>query len=322
MLSACNGNRTDSKIKKINLQVEIRRFDRELFSSDTDTIARSIDRLYKKYQDFFEIFSYHIVSLGLPSERTFPGYLEIFINDPLNRDVYNETQKAFPDLKKEEKVLEDAFKNYIYHFGENEIPEVVAFISRFNNSCFTVSNYVGIGLDMYLGSTSEYYTRLDLPQYLKVNMYRKKIPSDIIYTWASEIFQFNDSVNNALSRIVHQGKLVYFTKALLPDQPEELILGYTRDQMRWLSKNEDMMWLSLVENKLLFSDNQMDIRKLTGPAPFTYFFTNESPGRAGIWIGFQIVKQFTKRNPSMSLKQIMDETDYQKILQVSGYNPR
>jgi len=82
------------------------------------------------------------------------------------------------------------------------------------------------------------------------------------------------------------------------------------------------MWISLIENKLLFSDNQMDIRKLTGPAPFTYFFSNESPGRAGIWIGWQIVKQFAKRNPSMSLKQIMEETDYQKILHVSGYNPR
>lgn len=322
ILSGCEAKQTENKIRKINLEFQINRFDRELFSIDPDTIAEGITTLYNKYKDFFEIFSYHIVSLGFPSEKTFPEYLEMFLNDPLNKEVYNETQKTFPDLKKEEKILEDAFKRYIYYFTENEVPEVVAFVSRFNNSCFTVSNYVGTGLDMYLGSSSEYYSRLDIPKYMKVNMEREKITSDIIYTWASGIFPYNDSINNVLSQMIHQGKLIYFTKVLLPDQPEGLITGYSKDQLRWLRRNEKMMWIRLVENKLLFSDNQMDIRKLIGPAPFTYFFTNESPGKAGVWIGLQIVEHFARKNPSMSLKQIMNETDYQKILQGSGYNPR
>ena len=321
LISSCSNNKLDVNTKGIDLKIDIQRFDRELFEMNTDTIPEAIGYFYKKYNDFLEIFSYHVIGIGLPSERTYPGYLTMFLKDGLNREVYNETQKVFSDLEPEENLLTRAFKRYKYHFGEKEIPMVVTFVSRFNNSCFTVSNYLSLGLDMYLGSASSYYKNLDLPQYRKMNMYREKIPSDLMYAWASAIFPQNDSVNNVLSHIIHQGKLMYFVEAMLPDETDELRMGFTRDQMRWLKNNEEMIWIYLVENKLLFSEDQLNIRKLTGPAPFTYFFTNESPGRAGVWTGLQIVREFARRNPELSVKQIMEENDYQKILRLSKYNP-
>ena len=321
IFSSCHKNKLDVKTRGIDLKIEIQRFDKELFEMNTDTIPEAIDYFYNKYGDFLEVFCYHVIAIGLPSERTYPGFLMMFLNDKLNREVYKETQKVFTDLKQEEKILTNAFKRYKYHFTDKEIPVVVSFISRFNNSCFTVSNFLGIGLDMYMGSTSEYYKKLDLPQYQRVNMYREKIPSDLMFAWATANFTYHDSVNNLLSQIIHQGKLMYFVEAMLPDQPDELRLGFTEDQMRWLKNNEEMMWIYLVENKLIFSEDQLNIRKLMGPAPFTYFFTNESPGRAGIWIGLQIVRKFARRNADLSLKQIMEEDDYQKILRLSKYNP-
>ncbi len=321
VLVSCNRNNFNVNTKGINVNVEIHRFDMELFGMNTDTLSQAIGFLYNKYTDFFEVFSYHIISIGLPTERAYPAYLRMFLEDNLNRRVYQETQKKFTDLKKEEKILTDAFKRYKFYFEDAEIPEVVAFVSRFNNSCFTVSNFIGIGLDMYLGSSSEYYQKLNIPGYIKSNMNRDKISSDIMYTWALEIFPFQDSINNVISHMIHEGKLMYFVKAMLPDQSDQLIMGYTKDQLKWVKKNEEMMWIYLVENKLLFSDNQMDIRKLTGLAPFTFFFTNQSPGRAGVWIGWQIVREFVRRNPDLSLKEIMEENDYQKILQLSKYSP-
>jgi hypothetical protein len=319
--SSCLRNPLDVNTRGIKVNVHIQRFDRELFKINTDSIPIAIEYLYSNYTDFLEVFSYHIIAIGLPSEKTYQSYLGMFINDRLNKEVFNETQKVFPDLIKEEATLSEAFKRYKFHFPDNKIPVVVSFVSRFNNSCFTVGDYLGIGLDMYLGVSSPYYKKLDLPQYQKVNMYREKIPSDLIFAWASEIFPYNDSVNNVLSHIIHQGKLMYFLEAMLPSQSDELLTGFTGKQLKWIHNNEEMMWIYLIENKLLFSENQMDIRKLTGPAPFTYFFTSESPGRAGIWIGWQIVREYSKRNPHLSLKQIMEEKDYEKILRLSKYNP-
>ena len=114
---------------------------------------------------------------------------------------------------------------------------------------------------------------------------------------------------------------MYLTERMLPDEPDSLIFGFTRDQMRWCERNEKQMWIYLVEHKLLFSQDPMDIRKLVNLAPFTSFFISESPGRAAVWMGWQIVKEYAERNPEMKMADVMAEMDYESILRESRYDP-
>jgi len=76
-----------------------------------------------------------------------------------------------------------------------------------------------------------------------------------------------------------------------------------------------------VEHKLLFDNDRMNIRRFTGPGPFTSSFTSESPGKTGVWLGWQIVRKYMNKNPETSLPALMKEKDYQKILNYSGYDP-
>jgi hypothetical protein len=318
---SCRDSHHGLKIGSDQVKISIHRFDKELFLMNTDTLPQAISSLYKKYDDFLDIFSYNIISIGSPSGRDYQAYLSMFLNDRLNCEVFTETQRVFPDLQELEKKLSRAFSLYKSVFPGKEIPEIVSYVSRFNNSCFTVSNYVGIGLDRYLGTSSVYYKKLDLPQYQKTNMFPDKIPSDIMYAWGSATFLYNDSVDNVLARMIHEGKLMYFTDSMLPKEPDSLVIGYTRDQMKWVKENEEQMWTYLVEKKILFSRDAMDIRKLTGSAPFTYFFSNKSPGRGGVYIGWKIFSEYARRNPKLSFSELMAETDYEKILRLSKYNP-
>ena len=304
-----------------DIKIRVHRFDRELFLMDKDTLPEAISWLYREYDDFLDIFSYHIIGIGSPSGKDYQAFLSMFLNDRLNREVFEEVQKIFPDLHSLEKTLGRAFSLYSSAYPENEIPTVVSYVSRFNNPYFTVSNFIGVGLDRYLGTGSEYYKKLELPEYLKLNMFPEKIPSDLLYVWGSSIISYNDSSDNVLSHMIHEGKLLYFAESMLPGEPDSLIIGYTKPQMKWVLENEEQMWTSLVEKKLLFSRDAMDIRKLTGPSPFTYFFSNESPGRAGSFIGWRIFREFAKRNPELTFRAMMDETDYEKILRLSKYNP-
>ena len=98
-------------------------------------------------------------------------------------------------------------------------------------------------------------------------------------------------------------------------------MGFTEDQMKWCRNNEEQMWTHLVEEKLLFSNDPMNIRKLVEDAPNTQFFTPESPGRAAVWQGWQIVRDFAGRNPQLSVSQVMSQRDYQEVLRLSKYNP-
>jgi len=115
--------------------------------------------------------------------------------------------------------------------------------------------------------------------------------------------------------------LYYFTDALLPEMADSLKIGFSPDQMKWCRNNESQMWTHLVEKKLLFETDPLVIKKLVGEAPNTYYFTPESPGRAAVWLGWQIVREFMRRNPDIPLSQLLAETDYQRILTGSKYHP-
>ena len=197
----------------------------------------------------------------------------------------------------------------------------MSYVGGFNYPTFTVENYAGIGLDMYLGIENDYYTRLGLSEYQKKNLYPGKLVSDVLYNWTNDKYPFNDSIENLLSHIIHEGKIFYFIDKLLPDTNLETKFGFTEKELQWIKNNEEQMWIYLIENKLLYSSDIMDIRKLVGPAPYTSFFTEESPGRAVIWTGYKILKNYAKKNPELSLKDIMLQTDYQEILRESRYNP-
>lgn len=125
-----------------------------------------------------------------------------------------------------------------------------------------------------------------------------------------------------LAEIIHYGKLKYFEKCMLPETSDELIFGFTPEQMKFCRNNESQMWLYMVENNLLFSTDQFKIRKLIGEAPFTSYFTNDSPGRAAVWLGFRIVESYMMKNPSVKIVDIMPNTDVQSILEHAKYSPR
>ena len=77
----------------------------------------------------------------------------------------------------------------------------------------------------------------------------------------------------------------------------------------------------ILENKHLFSSESILTAKYINPAPFTAYFPAESPGRTGIWIGWQIVRSFMEKNPQVTLPELMNNPDAQGILERSGYAP-
>ncbi len=321
LILSCNTRRDKIDLSKIDLEIQIDRFDKRLFSMDLDTLPEGVEELYAQYGDFLDVFSYYIINVGYPGEKAYSENLSAFLTDRLNREVFAVTDSVFGDLEWINIEFTRAFKRYSHYFPEDSIPQLVSFVSRFNNPCFTVSNYIGIGLDMYLGEGSAYYEKMGIPLYRRVNMVPEKIPSDALMTWENTRFLFNDSVDNVLSHIIHEGKKMYLLSKLLPDQPDSLLIGFTKEQLKWCTNNEEQIWIRLVEMKLLFSQDAMDIRKLTGMAPFTYFFSGESPGRAAVWTGWQIIRKYAENNPDLNLRDIMNNNNYQELLAESKYNP-
>lgn len=303
------------------ISLEIERFDRELFNSDPDTIEKAVSWFQDEYDDFFGVYGYHVLGIGGPEDKEFAFFLRRFVEDGINREVYGEVMDKFPDLEWLEQEFGQAFGLFAGHFPERRIPRVVSFISRFSYPYFSVENYIGIGLDMYLGPGHEFYDRLGLPGYQRMGMVPERIAPDALMNWMNGFFSMNDSAENVLSHLIHEGRMLHLLETLFPDAPDSLLMGFSETQMEWCRANEKQMWVYLIENELLFSGELMDIRKLTGPAPFTSFFAAESPGRAAVWIGLQIVRDYMKRNQGVTLEALMNMEDYQGILRDSRYDP-
>ena len=317
----CRRDLLDVDVSGIDVAVKLERFDRFLFELDQDSISSSIGTLYDTYGDFFDIFNVHVISIGQASARRYSSFLSMFINDPTNKEVFEYTNNVYKSMDEINGKLTHGFRHYLYHYPDSVLPRVVGYVSRFNQGLFTVDHFVGIGLDQYLGSNCTFYEQMDLPKYLTRNKVPERVPVDVMYAWATQIYPFNDSVDNVLARMIHQGLLTYFVDAMYPDMGEQLKIGFTEDQMSWCVNNEKQMWTHLVEEKLLFSSDPLVIRKLVEDAPHTSYYTDESPGRAAVWQGWQIIKAFASNHPQHSLHQVLSQRNYQEILRGSRYNP-
>jgi hypothetical protein len=266
-----------------------------------------------------------VINTGDINDTSFGDFLLRFCSDKQNNEVYALTKKVFADTRPIEEGLQEAFSHYLYYFPGRAVPSVFTCITGFNNSIITGDSVLGIGLDRYLGSDCEYYPRLDIYKYIAARMTPENIVPDCIYGWGTSEWDFSQlgySADNVLSEIIHQGKLKYFERCMLPETSDEIIFGYTPDQMKFCRNNESQMWQYLIENNLLFRSDQFTIRKLTGEAPFTTYFTKESPGRAAVWLGFRIVESYMIKNPGIKINEMIRNTDVQSILEKAKYSPQ
>jgi hypothetical protein len=324
LITSCKKNHYRINTSSVDVKLEVRRLERDLFTMNPDGIVAAVPELKKKYGDFLQLFSY-VINTGDINDPSFGDFLVRFCTDKLNNEVYTAVMKQYPDVSGIERDLQEAFRHYRYYFPRKKLPAVFTCITGFNNSIITGDSILGISLDRYLGADCEYYKRLDIYKYLTARMTPGNIIPDCIYGWATsewDISSFNYHEDNVLTEIIHEGKLKYFEKCMLPEVPDDIIFGFTPDQFKFCHNNENQMWQYLIEKNILFSTDQFTIRKVVGEAPFTSFFTNESPGRAAVWIGFRIVESYMLNDQATTLDDLMKETDIQKILEKARYNPK
>jgi hypothetical protein len=322
-VTSCKKNHYRINASSINARIEIKRMEKDLFSLDPDEIIKAVPDLKVKYGDFLQLFSY-VINTGDTGDPSFGDFLVRFCTDKQNNEVYQAVTKLYGNISGIQRDLEEAFRHYLFYFPDKKVPAVFTCITGFNNSIITGDSVLGISLDRYLGADCDYYRRLQIYKYLADRMTPANIVPDCLYGWGASEWNYaslNYTVDNVLSEMIHEGKLKYFEKCMLPEVDDQIIFGFTPDQFKFCRNNESQMWQYLIEKKLLFSTDQFTVRKLTGEAPFTSYFTNESPGRAAVWLGFRIVESYMLKNPGIPLESLMKDTDIQNILEKAKYSP-
>lgn len=315
VLFSCKNSKDTPNVEHISVNLNIIRFDRDVFSD------AGSDVLLQKYGSFFNNFCEYIIGAGTPSDTAFENHFNLFRTDSIVLVAQN---KAARLLEKYGTTLENelthAFKLYKYYFQEKEIPAIYIYTSGFNHSLIIDENIIGIGVDKFLGSEEETYKQLGFSQYLVQNMRPELMASSAIGALAVDQFPLDNPHYSLIEKMIYEGKNLYFKEKLCPQLSENDLMGFTPSSMEFCTNNEKQMWMHIVENKLLYSDNYTIITKFTEDAPFTYDFSQDSPGKAANWLGLMIVRQYVDQTGT-SLAALMTETDFEKILRESKYNP-
>ncbi len=321
-LVSCKHNRLKVNTSDIKLNIEVVDFDNMLFNADTTHFKEALTEIHDKYPDFFNLFTYRIIRVGGINDDNFLGLMRNFITDTMILNVNKLVATRFSDFSKTEEKLNQLFKHYHFYFPKKPLPTIYIYTSGFNQSIVTAENIVGVSLDKYLGPECLYYKMLSsTPAYKAANMYKAKIPSDVAYAWGASEFTISPQATTLLDNMIHQGKLMYFVDAMLPDEEDTVKIGFTREQLKWCKNNEAEMWRQLIHKKMLFSNQRMDIIRYINPAPSTSGFPLESPGRTGVWLGWQIVRKYMEKFPEITVSQLMSNNNYQQILNDSEYFP-
>ena len=321
-ISACSHSSKDIDVSAVKIDFQFYRFERDLKQLKPTVNATKIAELKKRYGIFFERFNENMIQIGNSSRPDYPANISSFLSDAAISTVYADVEKEFANTDKMSAQFEDALKHYAYYFPGKQVPHIATFISGFNYPMAVTDSVLGIGLDMYLGKKYNYYKMMALPQYQVDFMDKEYILTDAMRSWIQTEFETMDAHNNLLSEMIFQGKLIYALDLILPNESDTVKMEYTAKQLQWLKASEASIWAYFIDKNLFYSTKSSENVKYINPAPFTAGMPKESPGRVGVWLGYRIVSSYMERNSSLTLAQLMQEKNAQKILNESHYKPK
>lgn len=297
-----------------DVDLKIHRYGEALFELDTAHLQSGL----KDIQNEFKLFLGADLDNPVNVQQIYD-----FVSDSQLIYIYEKTQEVYPNLDILENQLAEAYSYYLYYFPEQSLAAVYTYISDlyYEAPVFKTDSALVIALDVYLGRDFPLYQHLGLPLYKIRRMDAAHLPVDVMKEMYFSNLAVNSRQRTLLDRMISSGKMLYYLDAVMPNTADSLKIGYTAKKLEWARLNEESVWAFLVANELLYSTDYKTQTKLIQDGPFTTGFSNESPSRLGVYIGWQIVRSYMNQNSDTSLNQLLQMTDAQKILQESAYKP-
>jgi len=303
-LSCNQKSKVEKEVEEIPVDIKVERFDKVFFETKPQDLAK-----VKKQYPFF-----------------FPGNDDnIWIqkmNDPIWREVYDEVQKKYSNFEPVRKEFNELFQHVKYYFPKTKIPKVITVIGEmdYNAKSIYADSLVVVALELYLGKNHKFY---EFPNYLKENFEERQIMPDVVSSFSYRNIP-NSMDKSLVAQMVFEGKQLYAKDLLIPEYTDAEKMGYTPEQIKWCEENEAYMWRYFIENEMLYSDDPKLRARFIAPAPFSKFFLeidNDSPGRVGAWIGWQMVRSYMKNNSDVSLEELF-KIQPKEIFEKSKYKPK
>ena len=310
------------------IEIDIIRYDQLLNDLQEESLLEGFEALQNTYPSFTKLLSREV--WGANNEQLLLEELNIITRDSGYQKSYEDVQSMFSNIEDLKEPISQGIENYfdLFNYDKVNLPTIYTFISGFTYQTFLFDDGnkegIGVGLDMFLGA--------DFP-YAQINPSNPSFSSYLTRTFNKdhmvkkivEVLVEDELPAPAKSDFLHimiwGGKKLYLMDQILNFVPDTIITQYTAEQLEWCRENESQMWNHFFDQELFYETNINKFNKLVGPAPTSPGMPAESPGGTGNYMGWQIVRSFMKRNPQMSIRDLINLHDAQKLLDQSRYRP-
>ena len=303
--------------------LSMERLDQVLFNMDTLDIKDSLLGMNTQYPFISEVLLQQMLAIDSNNSET--GVLS-FLN--AYRPIFTAVQKINAPASAHPQ-LQALFKYLHYYFPAYPLPKKIIYfigpIDGFGNSIG--SDYMAVGLQMFLGDTSTWYQSEQFQKYFPSYISRNFTPRFIPITAAKNLIQ--DIVPNSrvtrglIIEMIEMGKRQFILKKVLPEANDADLFGYSASQFAATMKAEQDIWSYLLKMNLIYSKDPKVARQLLSEGPFSIYFGNEIPGNVGVFIGYQIVKSWMEQQSHLDQSNLVAllQMPAEKIFTESKYKP-
>lgn len=318
-LTSCSDNRLKIDTSDIEVKLDIRHFENDLFENKLNTLPE----FTQKYPYFLTDYTKGIIGFPGNDTQVF-DQLMLFKTDVNAKKMHGLVKDKFGDFSQFEKELTEAYKRFKFYFPNEKIPTIVTYTSNFSFYMNPVGqDYIGIALDMHMGSDFKSYDYTDIEKYWRKILVPENIVSNHMMAHANDLFSNSNKSSNFTDEMIYFGKLLYFIDATVPNLPDHLKIGMTKAEFDWCIQEEKNIWAFIVKEKYLFESERRRYERLLkeGPKTIASGVAEDAPAMIGRFAGWMAVRQYMNENSDISLPELMSNSDAQGILRQSGYKP-
>jgi hypothetical protein len=325
ILFSCNSGEKIPDVSGVKINVTTQRFEKDLFTVDTVNFTANLDQLIAKYPSFGENFSSTILGADPKwNNDSIAAYIKLFID--LHKPVYDTSALVFNNFSSYETEIKKGLQFVKYYFPNYKVPgKIITYIGPLDGFGDILSDdAVIVGLHLHLGKNFSLYNSEQVqqtyPAYISSRFEPGYIAVNSLKNIVLDLYPEKMEEKSLVQQMVEKGKRLYLLSKFLPREDEFKIIGYTKEQLKNVYKNERVIWDLFVQNNLLQSVDENIIKNYVGESPKTQELGDASPGNIGAFAGWQIVKKYMQKNPELTLQKLM-ATDNDVIFQEAKYKP-
>jgi hypothetical protein len=318
-LVGCNNDPLDIDASDVDLSLSYLNLDSVIFNTDSVELMKNHRELPKMLPDIYDYQVGFCLQIQSKVDTTFYNAIQEFRKDTVFViDVESSIKKDFKDLTNRYQKIEDGLKHLKYHLPEEKYPSHVVFMNTmFRSSIWCSDKAIGIGLERYLGpedpTVKNKLNPVVFHEWVKNDWDKQYIERDAITGWL-ETHIIEEADGNLAEQIIRWGKIIYLVEAAYPEDEDNWILRYSKEELKWADDNKYSFWKYLVDENLLFENNERNAMNMLNPGPTTPGLPEAGgPDRMGQYLGWKMVRNYMELHEP-TVKELI-ELPYNDILQ-------